>query len=303
MSKILYYECFSGISGDMNLGALIDLGVDKDYLIKELSKLKVSDEYDIKVTTDDRKGIYGTKVDVLLNNIEECNHSHKHNFEDHHNEEVHTHEHSHVHDDNHHNTDCHEHCHGHSDNCENTHSHSHHHSHRNLQDINNIIDNSELNDNVKKISKDIFLKVAKAEGKVHNKPLNEVHFHEVGATDSIVDIVGAAICLDFLNVDKILSSTVELGSGFVKCAHGTMPVPAPATTEILNNIPIISGTVPFEATTPTGAAILATMVNEFTDIKKFNILKTGYGVGGKDIGDVPNVLRVFLAEDKKKIVN
>lgn len=280
MSKILYYDCFSGISGDMNLGALISLGVDKDYLIKELSKLNINNEFEIKVTEDERKGISGIKADVILTHShEEHQHGYGHGHEHCHGE----HEHCHSHER--------QHCHG-----EQEHGHNHHH-HRNLNDINKIIDNSILNDDIKKISKDIFLKVAEAESKVHNKSLEEVHFHEVGATDSIVDIVGAAICLDYLNVDKIMCSKVEVGSGFVKCAHGTLPVPAPATTEILRDIPVTSGNVPFEATTPTGAAIVKSIVDKFTNDKDFKIIKTGYGIGGKDEGDIPNALRVFLAED------
>ncbi|NEZ47383.1 nickel pincer cofactor biosynthesis protein LarC [Clostridium niameyense] len=285
MSKILYYDCFSGISGDMNLGALISLGVSEDYLIKELSKLNINNEFKIKVNEDERKGISGIKADVILT------HSHEHNYE-------HNHEHCHEenqHNHSHKNENCHDH-HSHGEH-EHDHQHSHNHQHRNLNDINKIIDNSILNDNIKRISKDIFLKVAEAESKVHNKSLEEVHFHEVGATDSIVDIVGAAICLDYLKVDKIMCSKVEVGSGFVKCAHGTLPVPAPATTEILKDVPVTSGNVPFEATTPTGAAIIKSIVNKFTNDKDFKIIKTGYGIGGKDEGDIPNALRVFLAED------
>ncbi|GAE00533.1 hypothetical protein CBO05C_0223 [Clostridium botulinum B str. Osaka05] len=268
MRRILYYDCFSGISGDMNLGALIDLGVDKEYLLKELAKLNINDEFEIKINKDARKGISGTKVDVILKNSYEHNH-----------EQEHSHECGHEHN----------------------HNHDHDHNHRNLININKIIDNSELNNNVKKISKDIFLEVAKAEGKVHNKPLEEVHFHEVGATDSIVDIVGAAICLDYLKVDKVLCSKVQVGSGFVKCAHGTMPVPAPATAEILKDIPMVSSEeIPFEATTPTGAAIVASTVYKFTQNKNFHIEKVGYGIGGKDLSDIPNVLRIFLAENKEQ---
>ncbi|MBD5637257.1 nickel pincer cofactor biosynthesis protein LarC [Clostridium botulinum] len=276
MRKILYYDCFSGISGDMNLGALIDLGIDKEYLLKELAKLNINDEFEIKINKDSRKGISGTKVDVILKNSYEHNHEHKHNHEYEHSHGGHEHEHNHKHD----------------------------HNHRNLININKIIDNSELNNNVKKISKDIFLEVAKAEGKVHNKPLEEVHFHEVGATDSIVDIVGAAICLDYLKVDKVLCSKVQVGSGFVKCAHGTMPVPAPATAQILKDIPMVSSEeIPFEATTPTGAAIVASTVYKFTQNKNFHIEKVGYGIGGKDLSDIPNVLRIFLAENKEQEEN
>jgi uncharacterized protein (TIGR00299 family) protein len=268
--KILYYDCFAGISGDMNLGAMIDLGVEVDYLLKELSKLNIDEEFEIKIKRDIRKGISGTKVDVIL-----YNHNHEHNHEE-------------------------EHFNNGSQRYEDKHQeHAHNHEHRNLTSIEKIIDDSQLNENVKELSKNMFLKVAKAEAKVHGKDLYEVHFHEVGATDSIVDIVGAAICIDYLKVDKILSSSVEVGSGFVKCAHGVMPVPAPATSEILTGIPIKSGMIKYEATTPTGAAILASLVDEFTDSKDFIVEKTAYGVGNKD-EEIPNVLRLFLAKKKLK---
>jgi uncharacterized protein (TIGR00299 family) protein len=269
--KILYYDCFSGISGDMNLGAMIDLGIDKEWLINELSKLNING-YTIEVYKDERKGITGTKVDVILE-------EHKNNN----NEHIHHHGHEHIHK--------------HHDKDEHTHNHIHEraHEHRNLKDIEKIINLSNLNDNVKKLSIKMFYKLAEAEGKVHGKPVDEVHFHEVGAVDSIVDIVGAAICLDYLKIDKVMASTVELGGGFVKCAHGTIPVPAPATVEILKGIPVKSGIVPFETTTPTGAVILASNVDEFTDNKNFIIDRIGYGIGGRDT-DVPNVLRIFIGE-------
>jgi uncharacterized protein (TIGR00299 family) protein len=269
--KILYYDCFSGISGDMNLGALLDLGVDKKYLIDELNKLNLNG-YEVKVSRGIRKGIEGTKVDVVL--------------------EEHSHE--HIHDD-HSST----HSHGHKDEGHNHGNHIHNHNHhelRNLKDIEEIIDSSGLNSKVKELSKKIFMKVAVAEAKVHGKSLYEVHFHEVGAIDSIVDIVGAAICIDDLNVDKIMSSSIELGGGFVKCAHGIIPVPAPATVEILKGIPVKLGAVPFETTTPTGAAILAANVDEFKDDKNFIINKIGYGIGNRDT-EIPNVLRVMLVEE------
>lgn len=272
--KILYYDCFSGISGDMNLGALLDLGIDKRYLIEELNKLKLKG-YEIKVSRGSRKGIEGTKVDVEL---QEHHHESNHN----HNEDGYSHahkgnNHSHVH-----------------------HTHSHD-EHRNLKDIEGIIDCSELSSKVKDLSKKMFMKVAEAEAKVHGKSLYEVHFHEVGAVDSIVDIVGAAICLNYLNVDKIMSSSIELGGGFVKCAHGIIPVPAPATVEILKGIPVKLGAVPFETTTPTGAAILAAIVDEFQDDKNFIISKIGYGIGNRDT-DIPNVLRVMLVEEADKSI-
>ncbi len=159
----------------------------------------------------------------------------------------------------------------------------------------NLINNSTLSEKVKKDSLKIFEKIAVAEAKIHDIPIEEVHFHEVGALDSIADIVGAAICLDYLKVDRIISSPVQLGGGTVKCAHGVMPVPAPATAEILLNIPVKTGLVNHEATTPTGAAILAAMADEFTATIDVPIVKTGYGIGHRDT-DIPNILRVFLCE-------
>ncbi|MCE5287094.1 MAG: DUF111 family protein [Pelosinus sp.] len=267
--KILYYDCFAGISGDMNLAALLDLGVDEAYVRQELSKLNLDDEYDLKIMRANKKGISGTRVDV------ELKHVHKH-------EAGHQHDHTSPHG---------------SHETETEHTHTHHHEHRNLQDIESIISSSSLSDMVKKISLDIFMKVAEAEAKVHGKPLNEVHFHEVGAVDSIVDIVAAAVCLDYLKVDKIMASTIQLGGGFVKCAHGIIPVPAPATTQILLGIPVKTGIVPFETTTPTGAAILAANVEAFTDTMNFSIEKIGYGIGHREL-EIPNVLRVYLGEAK-----
>ncbi|WP_446899879.1 nickel pincer cofactor biosynthesis protein LarC [Clostridium sp. LBM24168] len=249
MMKILYYDCFSGISGDMNLGAMVDIGVDGNYLVSELAKLNIN-EYNIVIKKNTKNGIAGTKVDVIL-------------------------------------------LYG-----SNSHGDEHHSHHRNLHDIENIINSSKLNSKVKKISLEIFKKVAEAEAKVHNSSIYEVHFHEVGAVDSIVDIVGAAICFDYLNIDKVVSSKVEVGYGFVKCAHGTLPVPAPATAEILKGVPIKSQ-VPFEAATPTGAAILTYFTSEFTDSKNFKINKIGYGIGTKDNDSIPNVIRVFIGESNE----
>ncbi len=257
--KVLYYDCFCGISGDMNLAALIDLGVPKEYLIRELSKLNLDSEYEIKIESSVKLGITGTRVDVMLS-------------DNMHTQEKILHEHDHHHEE-----------------------HDHEHHHRNLSNIEEIINSSNLSEKVKKLSLNIFMKVAEAEAKVHGKNLHEVHFHEVGAIDSIVDIVGAAICLDYLRPDKIIASQVQVGGGFVKCAHGLMPVPAPATAEILKNIPMNTGIVQFETTTPTGAAILAANVEEFTKNIDFKIEKIAYGIGHRDL-EIPNVLRVYLGE-------
>ncbi len=250
---VLYYDCFSGISGDMHLGAMIDLGVDPEFLVDQLHKLDLSG-YELKISRDERKGISGTKVDVVLDG----------NPHDHH----------------------HDHHHG---------QHHGQHHHRNLKDISRIIQNSDLSKAIKDRSIRMFQKLAEAEGKIHNKPVQEVHFHEVGAVDSIVDIVGAAICIEKIAPDMIMSSAVELGGGFVKCEHGTFPVPAPATAEILTDVPVKSGAAPYETTTPTGALILACNADKFGPLQDLSISKTAYGIGNRNM-DIPNVLRVHLAE-------
>ncbi len=237
--KILYYDCFSGISGDMNLGAMIDLGIEEAYLVSELDKLDLKG-WKLEVTGDQRHGIKGTRVSVKQTR--------------------------------------------------------HEHEHRHLSDIEQIIDKSELDENTKTLSKNIFMKVAAAEAAVHGTAVEKVHFHEVGAVDSIIDIVGAAICYNALKVDEVHVSIVELGGGMVTCEHGKLPVPAPATAEIIKGIPSKRGGVDFEATTPTGAAIIATLGKVFNSSQPLKIIKTAYGVGQKDHPDVPNLLRVFLGE-------
>jgi uncharacterized protein (TIGR00299 family) protein len=301
MMKVLYYDCFCGISGDMHLGALLDLGVDKEYLTQELSKLNLNGEYELQIKKDIKKGISGTKVNVILKKQQDHKHVHSHGECEHvHSHGEHEHAHSHGEHEHVHSHDEHEHAHM-QEETQSQHLHAehieHHHAHRNLKDIENIINISSLSDRVKERSLHMFMKVAEAEAKVHGKSLYEVHFHEVGATDSIVDIVGAAVCLEYLKVDKIMASSVQVGGGFVNCAHGIIPIPAPATVEILQGIPIRSGIVPFETTTPTGAAILAANVEVFTDKINFSIKKIGYGIGHRDL-DIPNVLRVYLGGEE-----
>lgn len=274
--KVLYYDCFCGISGDMHIAAMLDLGVPQEYLLKEISKLKIDSEYEIKIQKTIKKGITGTRVDVILKNGHANNDDHQHNHHSHNNIDGHSHTHHH-HEDNEHNME---------------------HHHRGLKEIEEIINSSNLNDNVKKLSVKTFMKVAEAEAKVHGKDLYEVHFHEVGAVDSIIDIVASAITLDYLKVDKIIASSIQLGGGFVKCAHGIIPVPAPATVEILKGIPVKTGVVEFETTTPTGAAILSANVQEYTDKIDFQIDKIAYGLGHREL-EIPNVLRVYLGTIKE----
>ena len=313
--KILYYDCFAGISGDMHLGAMIDAGVDPDHLLSELNKLPL-DGYKLHICRDKRKSIEGTRVDVILDekrpqqNIQKGhNHTHDHGHSHQHNHD-HTHGHPHQHDDtshthdhephhshpgvHDHKKDSDQHGHDHID-AHHHHHHDHDHEHRNLSDITKIINSSELPQKTKTRALKMFTLIAEAEAKIHGVTIDEIHFHEVGAVDSIVDITGAAICLEFLNPDRIYCSTIELGGGMVRCAHGRMPVPAPATSEILKGIPVKTGSTPHEATTPSGAAILAANVDEFTDSLRFRAQTTAYGIGQRDM-DLPNILRVYVGE-------
>lgn len=276
--RVLFFDCFSGISGDMTIGALLDLGIDKELFLSELNKIGLN-EFTVEIKNGIKKGITGTDFTVILEDDHDIHH--------HHDDHEHHHGHSH-HEGGHH----HHHLPKESD-------HDHSHS-RNLAAISEIIDNSELNDRVKSTSKRIFTLIAEAEGKIHGKSIDDVHFHEVGAVDSIVDIIGAAICLDLLNVDEIVCSPINLGSGFVKCAHGVFPVPAPATLEILRDVPVYSKNAQKELTTPTGAAILKGVCHEFVDFPALVVEKVGYGLGKRDM-ETPNVLRVVLG--KKTVSN
>lgn len=251
MSRVLYYDCFAGISGDMNLAALIALGVPAEHIRTELAKLGMPGEFELHVEPAIKNGISGTSV------------------------HVHAHDHDHDH-------------HGHGD--------GHHHHHRSFADIRGMIGQSSLDEVVKATAIRVFAVLAEAEGEVHGKPADEVHFHEVGAVDSIVDIVGAAIALRYLDVDTIASSAVELGSGTVRCAHGVMPVPAPATSLLSRRFPSRIGGTDHEATTPTGAAWLAALADRFEPVLSGRCVAVGIGIGYRDSDRLPNILRISLYE-------
>jgi len=280
--RILYFDCFSGISGDMTIGALLDLGIDQNLFLAELNKIHL-DEFEIEIKKGLKKGVSGTDFTVHLTHQE---HSHE--------EPTHEHEHEHTHGH------LHDHSHGHEHSHEHNHSEKpHDHAHtRNLGDICTIIDSSNLSDFVKTASKNIFYIVAEAEAKIHAKTIEEVHFHEVGAVDSIVDIIGAAICVEMLHIDEIHCSEINLGSGFVHCEHGVFPVPAPATLEILKGVPVYSKNAKKELTTPTGAAILKALCSDFGSLPEFVIENIGYGLGKRDM-ETPNVLRVIVGKKKR----
>ncbi len=240
MPKIAYFDCFSGISGDMILGALLDLGLDINFLKKELGKLPLKD-YRIEAKKIVKGGIAATKFKI----VEPEKHARRHE--------------------------------------------------RNITDLNKIIDSSRLEKNLKNKIKKIFLRIAAAEAKVHNTTIDNVHFHEIGAIDTIIDVAGTVIGLNKLGITKIYSSKLNVGSGTVRFSHGVFPVPAPATAEMLKGVPIYHNTIKSELVTPTGAALITEFASSFGEMPDMAVEKIGYGAGTKELA-APNVLRLYIGE-------
>ena len=306
MKKALYIEAFSGISGNMLLGALIDLGADAAYIEAELKKMNLG-EYELINTRADKCGINAAYFNVKIPGVTEAaeaEEAHLHEHHDGHHCHHHSHgcegeEHHHHHHEEHH---C---CHQHGYAAEEAHEHHcchaheagahHHHEHRNFNDIKTIIENSDLSTNIKAKAVNVFRMLGLAEAKVHGKSLEEVHFHEVGAVDTIIDIVGSCLALENLGIEKIYVSEIKTGYGFVQCAHGLMPVPAPATAELLaHGLLYAKGNIERELATPTGAALMAALAEPSADMPKgFSAEKVGYGAGTRNL-EIPNVLRATL---------
>lgn len=285
--KTLYLDIFSGISGDMFLGALLDLGVDFHKLEHELDKLHL-DGYHLHYVRGHKSSIEGVKFDVHVENSHSHSHSHSHS-------DSHSH---HQHDPNHGHHGDHHHGHAHSE-AEHEHEHQLEHEHgRTFSEIKQLIAASRLSEWVKEKSIAVFQRIAVAEGRIHGLPPEQVHFHEVGAVDSIVDIVGAAIALEMLGKPAILAGPVVEGTGFINCAHGRFPIPAPATLAILaaRDVPISQCDEPHELITPTGAALLAEFATSFGPMRGFAPEKIGYGLGTRDNRTRPNVLRAVLGQ-------
>jgi uncharacterized protein (TIGR00299 family) protein len=284
--NVLYLDLFSGISGDMFVGALIDLGVDAVALERELAKLGL-DGYHLHSKRTEKQGIAGTKFDVHLEG--EHDHAHPHPHDHGHGEHGHTHGHAHSHAHGH----AHHHLHGHE------HSHDHHHHERNFAEIRALIEKSPVSDWVKQKAVAVFHRIAVAEGKVHGLPPDQVTFHEVGAVDSIVDIVGACIGLEMLGRPRIRANQVVEGTGWIDCAHGRLPIPAPATLAILGarGIPITQCEEPHELVTPTGAALVAELAESFGPMRNLVARKIGFGLGTRTNKTRPNVLRAVLGEE------
>ncbi len=286
--RIAYLDCFSGISGDMFLGALVDAGVSPDLLRQTVRVLNVGAE--LEITRVLRNGIGATKVDVIVNGEKDLpreefwakQHSHAH-------------EHEHRHDDG----TVHTHVHEHGD--EHVHKHSHsQQAHRGLTEIRNIISRSELSETAKKTALRIFQALGEAEAKIHDTDVEHIHFHEVGAVDAIVDIVCAAVGAEALAVEEWHCSPLNVGGGVVHCDHGTLPVPAPATLELLCDAPIYSSEIQKELVTPTGAAIVRTLATHFGSMPLMKVEACGYGAGARELPGQPNVARLTIGDTAQR---
>ncbi|HWG18954.1 MAG TPA: nickel pincer cofactor biosynthesis protein LarC [Terracidiphilus sp.] len=291
--RIAYLECFSGISGDMLLGAMVDAGVPLEILSQAAASLNLGARLESRKVL--RGGITGTKVDVLTSESSEHSRSaHQHDHEhphDHAHNDAHTHEHSHEHTHGDGQTHTHEHTHDHG------HDHEHtHEPHRSLSTILNILSAAPLAPHVKESAARAFQLLGEAEARIHDIPVEQVHFHEVGAIDTIVDIVCAAAAADFLAIDRWLASPLNVGSGTVHCAHGTLPVPAPATLALLGCAPMYADGPAMERVTPTGATLLRMLNVEYAPLPPLRIQSSGYGAGGRETPGEPNLLRLLIGE-------
>lgn len=313
MSKTLYLECNSGISGDMTVAALLDLGADWDKLQKVLKTVQASG-FEVEKSRVKKAGIECMDFDVKLDAHHENHdhdmeylhghdHDHDHEHEHHHDHEhEHDHEHDHDHEHEHHHEHEHEHHHDHEHEHHHTHQHDHghhhHHEHRGLPEVNAIIESCDMSQGAKELAKKIFLIIAESEAKAHATTLENVHFHEVGAIDSIVDVISVAVCYDDLDITDVVISDLCEGSGTVRCQHGILPIPVPAVANILASYPL---SVSFtkrkgEFITPTGAAIAAALQTKQSLPEKFTVKKIGYGAG-KRTYEVPSILRAMLIEE------
>jgi pyridinium-3,5-bisthiocarboxylic acid mononucleotide nickel chelatase len=283
--RILYFDCFSGASGDMVLGALIDAGVPLDDIRRALGTLAITPD---AVWTEQvlRAGIRATKF-CVQGEDPPADHAH---------DRSHAHDHEHRHDHDHgHGSHAHSHDHGIAA-PSHTHETRHHHVHRSLAEIDRLIDGSALTGSGKRRAKELFLRLGTAEAAVHGTTLDKVHFHEVGALDSIIDIVGAVYAMESLDVERVAASPLNVGSGTIRSAHGLYPVPAPATIKLLQGVPIYAGPQQAELVTPTGALLVGGYATEFGTIPPMRVSAIGYGAGSRDFADTPNVLRVLIGE-------
>jgi hypothetical protein len=286
--RIAYIECFSGISGDMTVGALLHAGISEDLLHRTVAALNIGAE--LRIRRLDRRGISATKVDVLVNGkladrVDGSDHVHPQEHE-------HPHAHAHSHDHNHGHSHSHSHGHGHIHN----HGPADHREKRSLSIIKGIIRKAYIPAPAREMAIRAFELLGEAEAGVHNVPIESIHFHEVGAVDTIVDIVCASVACHALAVDRFICSPLNVGGGTVKCAHGEFPVPAPATLALLKGVPIYSSGINSELVTPTGAALVRALDCSFSAFPSMNVESIGYGAGSREPEGRPSVLRISVGE-------
>src|SRR5215469_5154530 len=281
--RIAYIECFSGISGDMTVGALLHAGVSEELLHKTVAALQIGAE--LRIRRLDRSGISATKVDVLVDGkiadrVDDSDHIHRHEHPHTHNHsQGHSHIHSHSHDHHHH-----------------KHGAGEHRERRSLSAIKNIIGNSEIAAPAREMAIRAFELLGEAEAGIHNVPIESIHFHEVGAVDTIVDIVCASVGCHALGVDRFICSPLNVGGGTVKCAHGEFPVPAPATLALLKGVPVYSSGIQSELVTPTGAALVRALNCSFSSFPSMSVECSGYGAGSREFAGRPSVVRISVGE-------
>ncbi len=295
MGKTLYLECYSGISGDMTVAALLDLGADQKHLEEALSGLLVQG-FRIEISRVIKSGLNACDFSVILdqdNHDHDMEYLHGHHHKGH--ENNHFYDHNHAHEDEAEHFHSHEHNHAHGAGSAQDH---HHHEHRGIKEITYIIEHSAMTENAKKIALRIFEILAEAESKAHNVPVDQVHFHEVGAVDSIVDIVSVAVCLDDLDITEVIVPVLCEGRGTVRCQHGILPIPVPAVANIVsaNHLRLKMTEVEGELVTPTGAAIVAAVKTKDKLPETFEIQKIGIGAGKRQY-ECPGILRAMIISE------
>lgn len=296
MGRHLHIDPFSGIAGDMFLGAMVDLGVDLDAVRAALAKLPVQRPYQITTQRVFRHGIGAVDLKVrLLDQAPAASgdvvghHKHGHDH-DHDHSHDHDHGHSHTHDHPHHD-------HGHSHSHDHPHDHGHHpHHHTGYREIMAMVDQLDTTERGRDRAGRVVTKLAEAEARVHGKTLEDIHFHEVGAVDSIVDMLGSVVAIELFEIDSLSCGPLPISRGFVRCDHGIMPVPAPATAYLMENLPTVGVDRKGELVTPTGAALAAALCDSFGPPPAMTLRAIGYGAGDREEPDVPNLLRLMLGD-------
>ena len=294
--KTLYLECNMGAAGDMLMAALYELLDDQPAFLQKMQELGL---HGVQVTAEPAKtcGIAGTHMRVTVHGEEEHEpDAHDHHHDDHEHEHHHHHHDDHEHEHHHHHHDDHEHDHHHN----HAHEHGHHHHHATPGHIAAIIDGLNLPDAVKQHARAVYDAIAQAEAKAHGCPVGDVHYHEVGALDAVADVTGVCYAMHLLGVDRVVVSPVHVGSGTVRCAHGVMPVPAPATANLLSGVPVYGGSVQGELCTPTGAALLTHFADAFEKMPVMRTQKVGIGIGTKQF-EQANCVRAFLGETDAQV--